>query len=175
MAPRKLSLVVFVVLLASYHPTAAIERVNKTILTLRNHKGCYRSVANDNNAIVTIMERNNTGILECYKECSNYIYHGIMDVDKCSCKNSLGTKVGARNCDQLCSDGFPCGGDKFFSFYEKNTIVPVGCFNSIEIDNVSVISTTISSCRDTCYEHLFKYSAFDLRVEVECVHALLSA
>ncbi|ESN97677.1 hypothetical protein HELRODRAFT_177732 [Helobdella robusta] len=118
MAPIKLSLVVFVVLLASCHPTAAIERVNDTILTLWNHKGCYQGVF-IGTAVVSV--------LECFIKCSGLQYYGIKSASICRCQMSqknnkgqkiFGVKVEETKCDKLCSDGFPCGGNQFFSFYE---------------------------------------------------------
>ncbi|ESN97676.1 hypothetical protein HELRODRAFT_177731 [Helobdella robusta] len=179
MALRKLSLVVFVVLLASYHPTAAIERVNETILKLWNYKGCYRlilenfaTILEDSTLIEWITLKNSAMYLNvftligCRKECiiDNYYGIGIMIEEMCFCLKSFEDKVVETKCDKLCSDGFPCGGNKFISLYEKNTVIPVGCFSGINVQPRTVMSSIPSDCVETCFEHMYKYSTFNSSV-----------
>ncbi|ESN97705.1 hypothetical protein HELRODRAFT_177764 [Helobdella robusta] len=117
MDQRKLSLVVFVVMFASYHPTAAIESVNQTLLRFKNYRGCYVGHGFHRSTYSF------TSINSCYTQCkpSNSSYYCMRDKRTCVCNTTHANKVDTKKCNQRCSDGFPCGGNGFISVYEKAT------------------------------------------------------
>ncbi|ESN97648.1 hypothetical protein HELRODRAFT_177703 [Helobdella robusta] len=161
MALRKLSLVVFVVLFASYHPSAAVKRVNDTVLMLRKYKGCYfpqftgSGRVKDLNGQITLHK--------CLQLCKEYSYYGMEEGRTCHCEKKLDiySRVEEDECDRLCPNGYPCGGSIFVSFYESRYVIQVGCFEKVAFESKINIPGVrdLDICLNVCQE-IKKYSAF---------------